>query len=79
MIQQHTLQTDTVLDEILFTSYMEGEVLRRDSVRSSLRKQFEDVNDHKGSKHTDNIASVQYDVNTNTEASELRASAPLAL
>lgn len=62
---QHTLQTDTILDEILFTSYMEGEVLQRDSVRSSLRKLFEDVDDHKGSKHTDNIASVQYDVNNN--------------
>jgi len=65
--KQHTFQTNTILDEILFTSYMEGEVLHRDSVRSSLRKQFEDVNDHKGSKHTDNIASVQYDVNTNAE------------
>ena len=64
---QHTLQTDTLLDEILFTSYMEGEVLHRESVRSSLRKVFEEVDDHKGSKHTDNIASVQYDVNTNTE------------
>jgi len=65
--KQHTFQTNTILDEILFTSYMEGEVLHRDSVRSSLRKQFEDVDDHKGSKHADNIASVQYDVNTNAK------------
>ncbi len=62
---QNKFQAETILDEILFTSAMEGEILHRDSVRSSLRKQFENIDDFQGSRHTDNIASVQYDVNTN--------------
>ncbi len=46
------------------TSKIEGEILQRSSVRSSLRKQIEKIDDHLSSKHTDNLAKIQNDANS---------------
>ena len=51
----------------LSTLLMEGEILKRSSVRASLRKQFEKFETQGSTKHTDNIASVQEDANHNYE------------
>jgi Fic family protein len=60
-----SFKLETALNEIMYTSSMEGEMLQRSSVRSSLRKQFEKFDDKQSTKHTDSIASVQKDANKN--------------
>jgi len=63
--EQDTIFTENLLDEIIFNSSIEGEILQRSSVRTSLRKQFEKLDDNTSDKHTDNIVSIQQDVNEN--------------
>ncbi len=63
--EQDTIFTENLLDEIIFNSSIEGEILQRSSVRASLRKQFEKLDDVTSDKHTDNIVSIQQDVNEN--------------
>ena len=63
--EQNTIFTENLLDEIIFNSSIEGEILQRSSVRASLRKQFEKLDDITSDKHTDNIVSIQQDVNEN--------------
>ncbi len=62
---QDKIFTETLLDEIVYNFSIEGEVLQRSSVRSSLRKQFKKLDDLKSNVHTDNIVSIQQDVNEN--------------
>ena len=57
--EQHTIFTENLLDEIIFNSSIEGEILQRSSVRASLRKQFGKLDDITSDKHTDNIVSIQ--------------------
>ena len=60
---QHKVFTESILDEIIYNFSIEGEILQRSSVRSSLRKQFDKFDDKLANKHTDNIVSIQHDVN----------------
>ena len=60
-----SLFTENLLDEIIYSSSIEGEILQRTSVRASLRKQFEKLENISSDKHTDNIVSIQTDVNSN--------------
>lgn len=62
-----SLFTETLLDEIIYNSSIEGEILQRSSVRASLRKQFEKLENLVSDTHTDNIVSIQKDVNRNHE------------
>ena len=66
--ERDSLFTENLLDEIIYNSSIEGEILQRSSVRASLRKQFENLEDSSNDKHTDNIVSIQKDVNTNNAA-----------
>ena len=66
--EQKNIFTENLLDEIVFNSSIEGEILKRSSVRASLRKQFEKLDDRTGDKHTDNIVSIQQDVNENHQS-----------
>ena len=63
--EQHRLFTNNLLDEIIYNSSIEGEILQRSSVRASLRKQFDNITDINSDKHTDSIVSIQKDINTN--------------
>jgi len=65
--ERDSLFTENLLDEIIYSSSIEGEILQRSSVRASLRKQFEKLEDLSSDKHTDNIVSIQNDVNSNYE------------
>ena len=69
--EQNTIFTENLLDEIIFNSSIEGEILQRSSVRASLKKQFEKqfekLDDITSDKHTDNIVSIQQDVNENQQ------------
>ena len=65
---QHTISTENLLDEIIYNFSIEGEVLQRSSVRASLGKHFEKLDDPASDKHTDNIVSIQEDVNENHHA-----------
>ncbi|HIP61248.1 MAG TPA: Fic family protein, partial [Sulfurovum sp.] len=64
---KHKVFTESILDEIVYNFSIEGEILQRSSVRSSLRKQFDNFDDNLANKHTDNIVSIQQDVNENHE------------
>jgi Fic family protein len=59
------LITDITTNEIILTSQMEGEILQRESVRSSIRKKFEKLKEGHSTQHTDNLVSLQDDANRN--------------
>lgn len=63
--EKNTIFTENLLDEIIFNSSIGGEILQRSSVRASLRKQFDKLDDVTSDKHTNNIVSIQHDVNEN--------------
>jgi Fic family protein len=63
--EQRYLFVETLADEIIYSAYIEGDILKRDSVRSSIRKQFENLEVEFDDKHTDNIVSIQKDLNEN--------------
>ena len=56
-------------DEIVNSASIEGEILKRESVRSSLRKkldkEFNFINDNSSTKQSDNYASILLDTNLN--------------
>ena len=59
----------TLTDEIVSSASIEGEMLKRESVRSSLRKKldkdFNFANDNSSTKQSDNYASILLDTNLN--------------
>ena len=63
--EQENIFTENMLDEIIYNSSIEGEILQRSSVRASIRNQIQNLNDPSSDKHTDNIVSIQKDVNQN--------------
>ena len=63
--EQKKLFTETLTDEIIHSASIEGEILKRSSVRSSIRKQFENLEVTFDDRHTDNIVSIQKDLNEN--------------
>ena len=63
--EQENIFTENMLDEIIYNSSIEGEILQRSSVRASIRNQIHNINDPSSDKHTDNIVSIQKDVNQN--------------
>jgi len=60
---KETLFTENILDEIIYNFSIEGEVLQRSSVRSSIRKKLKKIDDKQSNLHTDNIVSIQEDLN----------------
>jgi len=66
--EQENIFTENMLDEIIYNSSIEGEILQRSSVRASIRNQIQSLNDPSSDKHTDNIVSIQKDVNQNHQA-----------
>lgn len=67
--EEINLKIDTLTKEIMNSSLIEGELLRRDSVRSSLQKKldknFDNLSDKKATRQTDNLASLLLDTNLN--------------
>lgn len=63
-----TIQIDAVTNEILASSEIEGEILSRDSVRSSVRKRLDETFDYskdKSTHHTDGLVDVLIDSSFN--------------
>lgn len=66
-----TIQIDAVTNEILASSEIEGEILSRDSVRSSVRKWLDETFDYskdKSTHHTDGLVEILIDSSFNHEA-----------
>lgn len=65
-----SIQLDAVTNEILASSEIEGEILNRDSVRSSVEKKLNDTfdysNDH-STRHTDGLVDILIDSSFNHE------------
>jgi len=66
--ESHTMMFDNAVNEIMLTSRLEGEILKRSSVRESLRKQLdiEHQTNHTNT-HTDNLVEIQKEANNNHE------------
>lgn len=65
-----SLQLDAVTNEILASSEIEGEILNRDSVRSSVRKKLDETFDYSNDRsthHTDGLVDVLIDSSFNHE------------
>ncbi len=65
-----SIQVDAVTNEILASSEIEGEILSRDSVRSSVRKRLDDTFDYtndRSTHHTDGLVDVLIDSSFNHE------------
>ena len=65
--ERENIFTETMLDEIIYNSSIEGEILQRSSVRASIRNQMQNLHDPSSDRHTDNIVSIQKEVNQNFE------------
>jgi Fic family protein len=65
--EKDSLFTKNLIDEIVYNSSIEGEILQRSSVRSSLRKQIDKLAELPSDRHTDNIVTIQRDLNSNYE------------
>jgi len=63
--ERENIFSENMLDEIIYNSYIEGEILQRSSVRASIRNRIQNLNDPSSDKHTDNIVSIQQDINQN--------------
>ena len=66
-----SIQLDAVTNEIVASSEIEGEILNRDSVRSSVRKKLDDTFDYtadRSTRHTDGLVDVLIDSSFNHEA-----------
>jgi len=63
--EQENIFTENMLDEIIYNASIEGEILQRSSVRASIRNQFQHMDTPSSDRHTDNIVSIQKDVNQN--------------
>jgi len=66
--EQENIYAENMLDEIIYNSSIEGEILQRSSVRASIRNQIQNLNDSSSDKHSDNIVSIHKDVNQNHQA-----------
>ena len=65
-----SIQLDAVTNEILASSEIEGEVLNRDSVRSSVEKKLDDTFDYSNDRsthHTDGLVDILIDSSFNHE------------
>jgi Fic family protein len=65
-----SIQVDAVTNEIMASSEIEGEILSRDSVRSSVRKKLDerfDYTNDRSTHHTDGLADVLIDSSFNHE------------
>ncbi len=62
---QSELFEKTLTDEIINSSFIEGEILKRDSVRSSIKRHYENLDITFDDKHTDNIVAISKDLNEN--------------
>jgi len=65
-----SIQLDAVTNEILASSEIEGEILNRDSVRSSVRKKLDETFDYSNDRsthHTDGLVDVLIDSSFNHE------------
>ena len=65
-----SIQLDAVTNEILASSEIEGEILNRDSVRSSVRKKLDETFDYtndRSTHHTDGLVDVLIDSSFNHE------------
>jgi len=65
-----SIQIDAVTNEIVASSEIEGEILNRDSVRSSVRKRLDDTFDYindSSTYHTDGLVDVLMDSSFNHE------------
>jgi len=62
-------QSEALIDELISTSAIEGEILNRDSVKASIAKKFgfDEVDYNKIEKSTDNLLEILIDANTNYE------------
>jgi len=66
-----SIQLDAATNEILASSEIEGEILNRDSVRSSVRKKLDETFDYtndRSTHHTDGLVDVLIDSSFNHEA-----------
>ena len=66
----NSIQLDAVTNEILASSEIEGEILNRDSVRSSVHKKLDDTfdyNDDRSTHHTDGLVDILIDSSFNHE------------
>ena len=65
------IQIDTLTDEAIHTSLIEGEVFKRDSVRSSVRKKlevdFDSLRDKYSTATTDSLIEILIDCNLNKD------------
>jgi Fic family protein len=68
------IEIDTLTDEAINTSLIEGEVFKRESVRSSFRKKLDKDFDSRADTHatasTDNLVAILIDCNLNKEPLE---------
>ncbi len=65
-----SIQIDAVTNEIVASSEIEGEILNRDSVRSSVRKRLDETFDYENDRsthHTDGLVDVLMDSSFNHE------------
>ncbi len=66
--ESNTMMFDNAVNEIMLTSRLEGEILKRSSVRESLRKQLDKEHQiDNANTHTDNLVEIQEDANNNHE------------
>jgi Fic family protein len=66
----NTLIIDASVNEIVQSSEIEGEILSRDSVRSSVRKKLDEIFDYKNdssTRHTDGLVELLIDSSDNKE------------
>ncbi len=66
----HDFIIDASINEVLQSSKIEGKILERDSVRSSIKKLLDSAFDHsqdKSSRHTDGLADILVDSSFNHE------------
>ncbi len=64
----NSIQIDAVTNEIIASSEIEGEILNRDSVRSSVHKKFDDTFDYtndRSTHHTDGLVDILIDSSFN--------------
>ena len=68
-LDETNLQIQNLSNEIISSAEIEGEVLKRESVRSSLRKKldenFNHFNDNFSTKQSDNYVNILLDTNLN--------------
>ena len=63
------MQINALEDEIFYSSFIEGERLKRSSIRSSVKKRLDEnfdwLADTLATRHSDNLASLMLEANLN--------------